>query len=267
MLCAGKMGQSRDSDPSVQPNLTALISNIIHLLLGVYGWEYLVSLHVEWALVCGQLAFRPSLIPYLLGRTCTLIYLILHAVGRGPYSKSFSCISSTFALALTANIAVGCSSTNFMIRTWVIWRDSRLVHALLLFLALGHWTMLAIDVVNIRAINVGHVCDLYLNHPQMDAITLIYTMGIDCLVLVLLVVGLSSQRSKSPLKKCLRVQGILYCAVAGVSYISTVVVVLLHNPAVFDLISDLAVVVITIVSSRAVISLRSLAACGDSEYV
>ncbi|KAG6369462.1 hypothetical protein JVT61DRAFT_14571 [Boletus reticuloceps] len=63
-------------------------------------------------------------------------------------------------------------------------------------------------------------------------------MIVDFLVLVLLVVGLSSQRSKSPLKKRLRIQGILYCAVAGVTYISTVVVVLLHNPGKMEIVAS-----------------------------
>jgi hypothetical protein len=71
------MGQLQD--PSVDPEFAALNSNIVFLLLGIFGyavlfikrangltllsrWEYLQSLCVEYALVCGRLAFRLSLV-------------------------------------------------------------------------------------------------------------------------------------------------------------------------------------------------------------
>lgn len=70
------MGQLQE--PAAPPDLWGLCVNIIFLLLGIYGyvvrlkrtcwftlpssWEYVQSLHVEWALVCRRLAFRLSLV-------------------------------------------------------------------------------------------------------------------------------------------------------------------------------------------------------------
>jgi hypothetical protein len=95
--------------------------------------------------------------------------------------------------------------------------------------------------VNIKTINVDGVCEAYVNYPQIDAAALIYSgsnsyvqTGVvlircisatlyDLLVLVLLVVGLSSEQSESPLKRRLRAQGIVYFAVAVIAYIPSMV--------------------------------------------
>ncbi|KAF8555169.1 hypothetical protein OG21DRAFT_936705 [Imleria badia] len=238
----------------------ALNANIIFLLLGIYGWEYIQSLHVEWALVCGRLAFRASLIPYVLGRVSLLIFLILYAVATSPYPLAGGINSLPGALTITVlgDIAMASSSMNFLIRTWVIWKDSRLVHALLVLLVLGQWTMLVVDVTMIRSININGVDEVYMSHPQTNAVAILYTTLFDLLVFVLSVVGLSSQQSESPLTRRLRAQGVLYFAIAGVVYIPPVVAALLGDLSVYILVSNIAVSVSTIVSSRAVRSLHAL---------
>ncbi|KAF8439869.1 hypothetical protein L210DRAFT_3540669 [Boletus edulis BED1] len=227
----------------VQPERATLTVNVIYLLLGIYGWEYFQSFHVEWSLINGRSTFRLSLIPYVLGRVCTIIFFILLAVGTSPYSTSFSCIPSALAIASSGNISLGCSSTNFIIRTWVIWKDSRLTQALILVLALAQWTLLVINVVNIRSNSANCHCAVYETSPQINAATLIYTTFLDLLMFVF--------RYESPLKKRLRAQGILYCALAGISNIPPAVFALLNNAFVFSLVSDI------VASSRAVRSLHS----------
>ncbi|KAN0080309.1 hypothetical protein V8E55_009875 [Tylopilus felleus] len=216
-------------NPFGQPELEALNANIVFLLLGVYGWEYLHSFHVEWALMRGRLPLRPSMIPYLFGRTCLLLFLILFAAGVGAYSKGIGCLPAALVIGSLGDITIGSSSMNFLIRTWVIWKDSRIVHALLVFLALAQWTLLVIDVTMISATEMDGVCQVHLRYPQMNAIAIMYSTFFDLLVLVLSVVGLSSQRSESPLKRRLRAQGISYFAIAGLAYIPPVVAALLSN--------------------------------------
>jgi len=247
-------------DPSVEPDFTAALnSNVVFLLLGVFGWEYFQSLQAEYALVCGRLAFRLSLIPYILGRICLLLFLVLLAAGTSSYSVALNCLPGLLTISVLGNIALGCSSTIFMIRTWVIWKESRWAHALLLLLALGQWTMMVIEVVvNIKTINVDGVCEAYVNYPQIDAAALIYTTLYDLLVLVLLVVGLSSEQSESPLKRRLRAQGIVYFAVAVIAYIPSMVSALLCDSSEMIPFSITSITVSTIVSSRAARSLYYL---------
>ncbi|KAF8547862.1 hypothetical protein OG21DRAFT_839423 [Imleria badia] len=105
-----------------------------------------------------------------------------------------------------------------MIRTWVIWKDSRLVHTVLLVFALGHWIVLALDAANLQAIGKND-CIIDITHPALNAAVFVYSLCYDFLVLVLSIVGLSRQSSKSPLMKRLRAQGLVYFMVAVVTYI------------------------------------------------
>ncbi|KAI9568753.1 hypothetical protein HD554DRAFT_712692 [Boletus coccyginus] len=143
------------------------------------------------------------------------------------------------AIVMLGNTAVGCSSTNFMIRTWVIWKDSRLVHALLLFLGLGQCTVFVIEVATTHVIIRN-------------------AMVYDLLVSVLSIVALSRERSGSPLKRRLRTQSILYFVVSGIIYIPPMISVVLADTLALVLFSNIALTVSTIVSSKAVRSLHSL---------
>lgn len=173
------------------------------------------------------------------------------------------------------------ASLPLTLHRWVIWKDSRIARAFLLLLALGQWTLLVLgtsasppsslacpcllssDVANIKAMKDDCVCIVYPTYPQMNGVTLIYSESgcytrigalfirrisatfFDLVVLVLSVLGLSSQRCESPLKRRLRAQGIMYFAVAGIAYIPPMVWIFLvlhpvpcsHRPSRFLLYS------------------------------
>ncbi|KAF8129015.1 hypothetical protein EV363DRAFT_1400260 [Boletus edulis] len=203
--------------------------NVTFLLLGLYGWEYLSSLDVEYAVIRGRLAFRWALVPYLVGRMFQFFFLLLSAIRT----------------AISADIALGCSSMNFMIRTWVIWKDTRLVHILLVIFALGQWIVLALDVANLRPTQIPGGCKIYITHREVNAAVLVYSVCYDFLVLVLSIVALSRQRSKSPLIQRLRAQGFVYFVVAVVTYIP---------PTVFAFMDVLAMTGITATTARYLIS-------------
>ncbi|KAF8452288.1 hypothetical protein L210DRAFT_2024675 [Boletus edulis BED1] len=206
-------------DPTLTARLNIIDMNVTFLLLGLYGWEYLSSLDVEYAVIRGRLAFRWALVPYLVGRMFQFFFLLLSAIRTVPPSNNFICLPVTMVIAISGDIALGCSSMNFMIRTWVIWKDTRLVHILLVIFALGQWIVLALDVANLRPTQIPGGCKIYITHREVNAAVLVYSVCYDFLVLVLSIVALSRQRSKSPLIQRLRAQGFVYFVVAVVTYI------------------------------------------------
>ncbi|KAG2110523.1 uncharacterized protein F5147DRAFT_127151 [Suillus discolor] len=104
--------------------------DITFVMLGLYGWSYINSCQVESALLRRQLPFRWRMVstcmvfefdaflqvPYLIGRTCFLVTLILSLVRLRQYSV-LSTIADVFkSLAFSGNIVVVCTSTNLVIR-------------------------------------------------------------------------------------------------------------------------------------------------------
>jgi len=133
-----------------------------------------------------------------------------------------------------------------------------LVHLLLLLLALGHWTILALDVANFKAFRSDRVCVVQSIHPAVNAGALVYTTCYDLLVFVLSIVKLSRQPSKSPLNEHLRAQGLLYFAVATMANVLPMVFAFLGSDGMVDITGVFWVTASAIVSCRAVRSLLGL---------
>ncbi|KAI9462606.1 hypothetical protein HD554DRAFT_1452003 [Boletus coccyginus] len=102
------------------------------------------------------------------------------------------------------------------------------------------------------------VCVTHFTQPGVTAGVYVYTVCYDLLVLVLSVVKLSYQPSKSPLKEHLRAQGILYFTVAAIANIPPMVFAFLDSDVMVNITGTFAIAVSTIVSCRAVRSLFDL---------
>ncbi|KIJ09127.1 hypothetical protein PAXINDRAFT_172607 [Paxillus involutus ATCC 200175] len=201
-------------------------------LVGLYGWEYFRSFQVEWALIRFRLSFRWPLVsmPHFTATTFTedkhlggdsLCGRSTKLIGLGDYDHRYhgsnvqghrlrSCNEIYIS---EGNIAVGCASTNLMIRTWLIWRDSRFVLCLLSLVSVVHWTILIIALTSIDAYMTSGGCEvMYVDTPKALTVYL-YTMFYDMLVLVLTTIGLSRKRSSCTLWRRLYRQGIAYFAV------------------------------------------------------
>ncbi|KAG9312687.1 hypothetical protein JVU11DRAFT_7105 [Chiua virens] len=245
-------------DPAVEACISAAYGNVIFLLLGAYGWEYFQNLDIEYTTIRRSLPFRWPLIPYLIGRSFLLIDLILLAIEQTPLSDHIDCQAGSILILGTGGIAIACSSTNFMIRTWMIWKDSRLVHILVLLAAVGHWTMIIIDWVNIKpTTNSIGACSDYIVSLPINAGIYMYTMWYDFLLLVLSTVKLSNKSyKKSVLEERLCSQHLFYFALAVMTNIP---------PTVFALLGSEAMVGITSLLGESAV--HNFASCGMGDDV
>ncbi|KIJ05665.1 hypothetical protein PAXINDRAFT_34812, partial [Paxillus involutus ATCC 200175] len=212
-------------DPEVEARLGVILTELVFFVVGLYGWEYFRSFQVEWALIRFRLSFRWPLIPYVVGRLSLLASVIIFITvsDSGFVWRSLwpNCQRRQFA----GNVAVGCASTNLMIRTWLIWRDSRFVLCLLSLVSVVHWTILMIGwhPSLIDAYMTSGGCDVtYVDTPKALTVYL-YTMFYDMLVLVLTTIGLSRKRSSCTLWRRLYRQGIAYFAVTFLANIMPLV--------------------------------------------
>ncbi|KAG0691700.1 hypothetical protein DFH29DRAFT_883903 [Suillus ampliporus] len=117
---------------------------------------------------------------------------------------------NTFVMFAT-NVAIGCSTTNLMVRTWIIWENSYMMRLLLVLLSLGHWALLALFVATARAStqNGYAVLEFMINGRMMRG-TSDVDMSYDLALLVFTVVGLWRMPSSSTLWRTLVKQGVIY---------------------------------------------------------
>ncbi|KAH7920513.1 hypothetical protein BV22DRAFT_1198855 [Leucogyrophana mollusca] len=249
------------TDPSVEAQCGVGLEHLNLFLLGLYGWEYCHTLQIETSLLRRQLPFRWALLPYVIGRFTLLLALVaLVAVGSHT-PRNINCGAVYRFLAFAGNVAIGCASTNLMIRTWVIWKEDRIVLVCLTLVSLGHWSVLMLgltDIVAFMDVIQGSCIVQYANHANMSALFM-YTMLYDLLVLVLTIAGLSRARSASALWRTLYNQGVTYFAITFVANIVPMIFSWLNLNAVMNVFFAIpAATISTIASCRAVVSLLGL---------
>ncbi|KAG1738925.1 uncharacterized protein EDB91DRAFT_441762 [Suillus paluster] len=198
------------SDPDFEADLVMLSVQLLYFILGLYSWEYMRSSHVEIALLRRQLSFRWALLSYITARFSFLIATVLLATQFSPFATRVDCQSIDTLALFATNVAIGCSTTNLMIRTWIIWETSCLLRLLLALLSLGHWTLLALFVATARASTTNGVCMIHFVNPACLSAVIIYGMCYDLLLLVFTVVGLWRIPPSSTLWKTLVKQGVIY---------------------------------------------------------
>ncbi|KAG2147821.1 uncharacterized protein EDB93DRAFT_1145454 [Suillus bovinus] len=223
-------------DPDLEAKLRILSGQLLYAILGLYGWHYMRSSHVEISLLRRQLPFRWPLFSYLTARFSFLITIILSAMQFSPFNTSFDCQNMNFINMFSANVALGCSTTNLMIRTWLIWKTSYLLRLILVLLALGYWTMLTLFVVTARASTIHGVCMISYVKPAYASAVVTYTMVYDLALLVFTIIGLLRMPSSSTLWKKLVKQGVVYFVANLVANLVLLIMGYVNlNPAMSDI--------------------------------
>ncbi|KAG1738924.1 uncharacterized protein EDB91DRAFT_1137416 [Suillus paluster] len=244
------------NDPVLEARLATLSVQLLYFILGLYSWEYVRSLHVEIALLRRQLAFRWALLSYITARFSFLIATVLLVMQSSPFHTRVDCQSLITFITFATNVAVDCSATNLMIRTWIIWTNSYLLRLLLVLLSLGHWTINTLFLATIRASTTNGMCIITSINPAYASAGVIYSMFHDLLLLVFTVVGLWRMSSSSTLWKLLVKQGVIYFIINLVVKIILLALNRLNLNNIMNVIFAMpASCICTIASSQVVLSL------------
>ncbi|KAL4064777.1 hypothetical protein V8B97DRAFT_1292734 [Scleroderma yunnanense] len=202
-------------DPQTEASLTLILVKINLITTGVYAWEYVQAFHIEYALIRRRITFRWPLIPYVLGRLSFMISVITFAATIVPVYEEMYCAVTAKLSVVTGAFSIGCSSTNLMIRAWLIWKDSRIVLTLLLAVAIGHWGMLITGMDLVYGRRGSGKCVIESTQHTLLAVIYLYTMIYDLLVLILTIAGLPQEppASTASILRRLRRQGLTYCVI------------------------------------------------------
>lgn len=247
------------NDPVLEAKLGILSVHLSYTILGLYGWEYIRSSQVEIALLRRQLSFRWSLLSYIAARFSFLIAIVLRAMQFSPFHTNINCQCMNSIIIFTTNAAIGCSTTNLMIRTWLIWNTSYLLRLLLVLFSLGHWTLLTLFPVAARTSIINGVCMIYFVKPTYISAVVIYGMLYDLALLVFTIIGLLRVPSSSTLWKMLVKQGVIYFIL---NFVANLILLILNrlnlNPIMNDIFASPAACICTIASNQVVLSLLRL---------
>lgn len=243
-----------------------VFSRLMHCLLGVYLWEFFVSLPFDFDFILRRKAFKWPLIFYFAGRYSLLFALIGIAIALNV-TEEVNCQALYIFDQVFGNAAIGFASINLSLRTIAVWSQSVYIVVPLVFIILGHWSLLLHGLLISAAWEEG-ACVITKTDNKVLAATFIYSMGFDLLVLCLTGYKLLFPRSgRSKLVKMIFGDGLIFFIVAFVANLIATIFMVLNLNAVMSIIFNVpAAIASTIVASRAVRRLTNFTSKGPEVF-
>jgi len=233
---------------------------LMHVLLGIYAYEWFLTLPFDWDFISGKKPFRWPMIFYFANRYLLLFAMIGIVIGLDTESAIKCDILFTFN-QLAGDAAVGLASINLAIRTMALWSLNRWVVGGLTVVILGHWSLILKGVLVTAQWVPGNGCVILDTDNSILAAIFIYSMCFDFIVLVLSAYQLfgvgfgvkGSGIAKSRIGQLLFGDGLIFFLIAFLAnLIATVFMLLDLNPIMSVIFNVPAAVFSTIVACWAV---------------
>ncbi|KIJ14739.1 hypothetical protein PAXINDRAFT_169638 [Paxillus involutus ATCC 200175] len=238
---------------------TLIYIKLIHALMGLYAWEFIMSLDFEWAILTGKKKFRWPLIFYFAGRYLLLFAMIGALIGVDT-PVEINCQVLYVFNQLAGNAAVGLASINLSLRTIAIWSRNKWIIGTLVLIMLGHWAIIFQSIPLSATWVPGVGCTITESNPTISAATFIYSMCFDFVVLCLTAYKLAwnlrrtgSSGLHTKLVRMIFTDGLVYFIIAFLANLTAAIFMILDLNAVMSvLFNPPAAIASTIMASWAV---------------
>ncbi|KAF9051501.1 hypothetical protein BJ165DRAFT_1340951 [Panaeolus papilionaceus] len=262
------------SAKEIQAQGTAF-GKLMHALLGLYLYEWLLSVDFDWDLVTRKKRFRWPLIFYFANRYLLFFALIGITISLDS-SNRLNCQALYTFNQLSGDAAVALASINLSIRTMAIWAQNKYIIIGLVVVILGHWTLI-LQGIQLKAVWVEGVgCAITETNNRILAAIFIYSMCFDLTVLLLNTYKLmgvnrgsiaNEMMGRSRLAHMIFADGLIFFIIAFLAnLIATVFMVLNLNQIMSVIFNVPAAVSSTIVACRAVRRLTNFTHSGPEVF-
>jgi hypothetical protein len=260
------------SPVELQKDAAAFVK-LIHVLLGVYAYEWFLSLNFDFGFVLGRRKFRWPMIFYFANRYLLLFALVGIIISMDVTSKVDCQALYTFN-QIAGNAATGLASINLSIRTMAIWSQNKYIIGLLVLIILGHWSLI-LQGIQLKATWVDGVgCVITQTNNTILAAIFIYSMCFDLIVLLLntyKLLGINDKTAnllgRSRLTQMIFEDGLIFFIIAFLANLCATVFMLLNLNQIMTIIFNVpAVVASSIVACRAVRRLTNFTNSGLEVY-
>ncbi|KAI9569905.1 hypothetical protein HD554DRAFT_461696 [Boletus coccyginus] len=237
----------------------AVFNRLVHALLGLYGWEIVLTLDFDWAVISGKKKFRWPLIFYFAGRYLLLFAMIGILISLDTPNE-INCQALYVFNQIAGDSALGLASINLSLRTIAIWSQNKWIVGIIVLLILGHWSLILQGVL-LKVIWVQGVgCTIVKSNTTILAATFIYSMSFDLVVLCLTAYKLAWTRRisgtpgiHSKLVRMVFSDGLVYFILAFLAnLLATIFMIMDLNPVMSVIFNVPAAIASTIMASRVV---------------
>ncbi|OJT03932.1 hypothetical protein TRAPUB_5385 [Trametes pubescens] len=240
----------------------------MHVLSGLYFWEFISSLDFEWGFFTGKKRFQYPAVFYFLNRYFLLFTMVGILIALDTTTK-IDCQALYTFNQIMGQSASGLASINLSIRTMALWSHHRWIVIPIVIIILGHWSLILQGVLVKASWVDGQGCLVTGSNNTILAATFIYSMCFDLIILLLsmykLVIGVKGGRSQ--LMTLLFKDGLVYFIIAFLSNLLATVFIMLNLNAIMSVIFNVpAAIFSTIVACRAVRRLTNFSTRGPELF-
>ncbi|KAH7043890.1 hypothetical protein BKA62DRAFT_739828 [Auriculariales sp. MPI-PUGE-AT-0066] len=222
----------------------------VHLVIGAYLWEYLLTLDFDWSIIRRRRKLNLGIILYLLPRYATL-FVAFVAIRLTNAFKEIDCTAWNYVQHGSAYVAVSLASALLYARVWALSDGHPLVVYGIGFLYVGNWAMVIYGTYFSYGQYVPqmYICAAVNLEPHRWNALYQLVFDLACLGTMLLV--LIRMHHGGSLWRLLVQQGILYFVAICLVYILHLTFLSLHlNHAVAQMPSALRVIVTCVAATR-----------------
>ncbi|KAJ7185813.1 hypothetical protein C8R46DRAFT_1061795 [Mycena filopes] len=233
---------------------------LMHAMVGVYAWEWFISLPFDWEVLTGRKQFRWPLFFYFANR-----YLLLTAMAgilvALDSTTEINCQAIYAFNQFAGDAAVGLASINLSLRTLAIWGQNKWIKIMLIVVIMGHWSLILQGVLlKAHWDPIANACIIDGSNNTILAATFAYSMGFDLVVFLL-------NASSSKLTKMIFKDGLIFFFIAFLANLIATIFMILNLNSIMTIIFNVpAAVASTIVATRAVRRLTNFTIQGPEMY-
>ncbi|KAI9436255.1 hypothetical protein H4582DRAFT_464758 [Lactarius indigo] len=223
---------------------------LVHVMTGIFIWEFVVYLEFEYSFFTGKRKFRPSFLLYLGTRWFPLFVIIDALVGLDSVNRINCQAIVTFGF-LFSHLSIISASALIVLRIAAIWGLNKIAMSIASITWLVHTGSLIHSVAVVRATWSGGICKL---NPSETRTNIPVALITDLVLLVLMLIGLlrwENAHQRGGVWWLLYTQGLVWMVFLVVAEALITVFVLLNlNDPMNKMFQIPALITMTICASR-----------------
>jgi len=222
------------SNPLTEYSEAVTLVNFVHIVAGLYIWEFVLNLNYEFSIIAGNCKFSKTLPLYVGCRWFTLAALIIQLVAI-DMSSQVNCKVLVLTAFLFAYLSFLFAAGLIILRIYALWERSRTV----LLLSCALWFANTVAFIYNAAISSGRRIDGFcdVDHLVDIRVTIISSFITDLVLLYLMLSGIlrwKEGRQKGGIWRVLYKQGLFWVLVVTLADLPPVIFILLNLNAVMD---------------------------------
>ncbi|KAJ8089654.1 hypothetical protein PM082_014915 [Marasmius tenuissimus] len=230
------------NSPETLSVVGVILDKFLHVLFGVYIWEWATTLDFEWDFLSGRKKFRWPMIFYFYARYAVLVSFVA-IIGVGTQNHPVNCDTVYAFVTIPGTTALGVDSLNLAIRTMAVWGNDRFVVGGLSVLLAGQFAAIVRSVpITVRGSYVeGTGCVIISAQAEIFATLYIVTMVVDFVILSLTAYKTYVEyryNYHSGLIKLIFRDGLTYFVVVFLSNLFAVILSLLNLNPIMAVVAD-----------------------------